>query len=122
MSEPLGTYRKRYKLLSKPGGPKTLGVVYELPAYCVGDSRYRGGMISTQASAWNVRTYLAMQRESHKWMNFMRANTNAPCRGGVACSSEEALVMSVERRGHIILLATIGQPEMGGACEVNKAV
>lgn len=113
MSEPLGTYRNRYKLLSKPGGPTTLGLIYERPAYCVGGSRYIGGMISIQASAWNVRTYSAMRRENYKWTNSMRANTNVPSRGGVARSSDEALVMSVERRCHVILLATLGQPEMG---------
>ncbi len=34
----------------------------------------------------------------------MRMNTDAIIRGGAACSSVEALVMSVERRGSVIPL------------------
>ena len=37
----------------------------------------------------------------------MRKNTDAEARGGAARSSAEALVMSVERRGGVILLAAV---------------
>ena len=35
--------------------------------------------------------------------NTMRKNTDAGTRGGVACSSAEAFVTRVERRGDVIL-------------------
>jgi hypothetical protein len=37
----------------------------------------------------------------------MRKNTDAETRGGVAHSSDEALVMRVERRGGVILLTKV---------------
>ena len=37
-------------------------------------------------------------------------STDAPGRGGTACSSDEAPVMGVERRGCIIQLCFFGQP------------
>ena len=37
----------------------------------------------------------------------MRKNTDAGTRGGVARSSDEALVMMAERRGSIILLTKV---------------
>ena len=43
----------------------------------------------------------------------MRKNTNDRTRGGVAHSSEEALVMRVERRGNVILLTTLANSEIG---------
>jgi hypothetical protein len=44
----------------------------------------------------------------------MRKNTNAGTRGGVARSSEEAFVMTVERRGSAIpLMMVANQREQG---------
>jgi hypothetical protein len=40
----------------------------------------------------------------------MRKNTNARTRGGAACSSDEILVMRVERRGGVIRLKTVANP------------
>jgi len=37
----------------------------------------------------------------------MRKNTNAGMRGGASCSSDEALVMKVERRGGVILSTSV---------------
>jgi hypothetical protein len=54
-----------------------------------------------------------MRRESYKWGDPVRANTDAPGRGGAARSSEEAPVMGVERRGRVIQSVLVGQPEMG---------
>ena len=39
--------------------------------------------------------------------NTMRKNTDAGARGGAARSSEEALVMRVERRGGVILPTSV---------------
>jgi len=37
----------------------------------------------------------------------MRKNTDAGTRGGAACSSDEAFVMKVERRGGVIPLTNV---------------
>lgn len=109
-SEPSMTYRKGYKMLSKPESPVTPGQVCEKPAYCVGGSRYIGGMSSTQASAWNVGTCTLMERENIKQKDSARVNTDAMCRGGAVRISVEAPVMGVERRGRVIQPDMWGQP------------
>jgi hypothetical protein len=43
----------------------------------------------------------------------MRKNTDAGTRGGVARSSDEVLVMRVERRGGVILLTKVTNPPCG---------
>jgi hypothetical protein len=43
----------------------------------------------------------------------MRKNTDAGTRGGAAHSSDEALVMRVERRGSVIRLMRIANPLCG---------
>jgi hypothetical protein len=45
--------------------------------------------------------------------NTMRKNTDARARGGAARSSDEALVMRVERRGSVILLTSIANLLLG---------
>jgi hypothetical protein len=45
--------------------------------------------------------------------NTMRKNTDAAMRGGAARSSDEALVMRVERRGSVIRLTKVTNP-LGG--------
>lgn len=51
---------------------------------------------------------------THKWKNH-KANTNGKHRGGRTRSSNEVLVMSMERRGSIVSLLNHSQPAMGGA-------
>ena len=43
----------------------------------------------------------------------MRKNTDARARGGAVCSSDEALVMRVERRGSVIQLTNVANPSCG---------
>jgi hypothetical protein len=43
----------------------------------------------------------------------MRKNTDAEVRGGAARSSAEAFVMKVERRGSVILLTKVTNPDFG---------
>ena len=43
----------------------------------------------------------------------MRKNTDARARGGAVCSSVEALVMRVERRGSVIQLTNVANPSCG---------
>jgi len=45
-----------------------------------------------------------MEREPLKWKPHKSLSTNAEHRGGATCSSDEALVMGVERRGSIVQL------------------
>jgi len=45
--------------------------------------------------------------------NTMRKNTDARARGGAVCSSDEALVMRVERRGSVIRLTKVTNPRVG---------
>ena len=42
-----------------------------------------------------------------------RKNTDARARGGAACSSDEAPVMGVERRGRVIRSASVANPFCG---------
>ena len=63
-----------------------------------------------------------MIREKSKWTNHKDESTEAKHRGGVTRSSDEASVMEVERRGYIIQLNLIKQPEMGGLNECSKTV
>ena len=43
-----------------------------------------------------------MTREKSKWKTHKDESTDAADRGGMACSSNEASVMGVERRGRVI--------------------
>lgn len=43
-----------------------------------------------------------MLREKSKWQIHKDESTDAKYRGGTVCSSDEALVMRVERRGCVI--------------------
>jgi hypothetical protein len=45
--------------------------------------------------------------------NTMRKNTDARARGGAVRSSDEALVMRVERRGSVIRLMRVANPFCG---------
>lgn len=51
-----------------------------------------------------------------------KKSTEAKSRDGLIHSSEETLVMGVERRDEIVLLRLMNQPEMGGIHESGKAV
>lgn len=57
-----------------------------------------------QAFARNVGTCHFDDKAKFKWAVPMRTKADAKYRGGMARSSDEALVMRVERRGHIIQL------------------
>ena len=54
-----------------------------------------------QALVWSVGTCALMLREKFKWRTHKGESTDAGHRGGITCSSEEASVMEVERRGYI---------------------
>jgi hypothetical protein len=76
-----------------------------------------------QAQMWNVGTWALMIRESRKWEDPISGRVPMQgVRGGAACSSEEGLVMGLERRGCIVRLLLRGQPVMGGIFEESEAV
>ena len=57
-----------------------------------------------QALVWNVGTCTPMPRERLKRPTRKSQSTEAGCRGGVACSSEEGPVTGLERRRDIVQL------------------
>jgi RNA-directed DNA polymerase len=63
-----------------------------------------------------------MLREKSKWKHHEDLSTNAEHRGGATCSSDEGSVMDVERRGCIVQLILIKQPEMEGFNGYSKVV
>ena len=64
-----------------------------------------------------------MLREKFKYAGACKnESTEAEHRGGVARSSDEVSVMDMERRGYIVRLLELNQPEMGGICDNNNAV
>jgi len=56
----------------------------------------------------------SMRKERRKRKTRERLSTDARHRGGATRSSDEALVIDVERRGGHIRPGTPGQPSMGG--------
>jgi len=63
-----------------------------------------------------------MLREKSKWKPHKDLSTDAEHRGGATRSSDERSVMDVERRGCIVQLILIKQPEMEGLNEYSKVV
>lgn len=63
-----------------------------------------------------------MPREKLKRRHRKSESTEADLRGGLTRSSEEVSVMEMERRGWIVLLRLMNQPEMGGIRESGKVV
>ena len=64
----------------------------------------RDGVNSVQALVGNVGTCTPMPREGLKRPTRKSQSTEAGCRGGVACSSEEGPVTGLERRRDIVQL------------------
>ena len=64
-----------------------------------------------------------MLREKRKWRTHERESTDAKHRDGATRSSEEGLVMRLERRGGIAQLYWKDNPEMGeDSFERSKAI
>lgn len=74
-----------------------------------------------QALVRNVGTCPPMIRENSKRRTRKDESTDAECRGGTACSSNEASVMGVERRGCIIQFWKMVN-QKGGTNGQNKVV
>ena len=89
------------------------GRVQGKPAYCLHGVRYTGGMNLIQAHLKNRRSPAVMVRERHNLGETGEAdNTEALLDGGLIRSSEEALVMRVERRGQVVPVEIYHQPSL----------
>lgn len=64
---------------------------------------YRRHELSLGSNMERENLYLNV-KGNDKWSTTTRKNTEVEYRGGAARSSDEAVVMSVERRGRVILL------------------
>src|SRR6266849_2455116 len=60
-----------------------------------------------------------MQRENAQAQKRKAESTDASIRGGPPCSSDEAAVMAVERRGWAVQFR-LGQPAMGGTLTLGR--
>ena len=72
--------------------------------YCSVGVRHEGGVNSVQALVGNVGTCTPMPREKLKRPTRKSQSTEAGCRDGVACSSDEGPVTGLERRRDIVQL------------------
>ncbi len=103
-SEPLMTCRKRRDDVRTRGESliwdKSGGHLFTAQSA----SGTKGGVNSVQALVGNVGTCTPMPREGLKRPTRKSQSTEAGCRGGVACSSEEGPVTGLERRRDIVQL------------------
>ncbi len=87
---------------------KTEGSVYlrdkftRYPAYRVIGVRRKGGVISIWARLWNCGNSISDAKGRNQVTKSKVASTNALMEDGPACSSDEAAVMAVERRGRVV--------------------
>src|ERR1700730_14276852 len=89
--------------MSKPRVDPTFGIS-SVDVLIPSDIRHVGGAKLNQALVRNVRTWPAMPREKAQASNREAESTDAPGRGGLLRSSEEAGVMLVERREQAIAI------------------
>lgn len=80
------------------------GSAHREPAYWVGGVRQRDGASSILAFMRNCKNPHCHAKEDGQEKKIEVLSTDGQCRGGSACSSDEAAVMVVEQRGWIGLL------------------
>ena len=78
------------------------GLVWREPVYWPDGVRHRGGVILVWALAMNCGNLRWRCKGKGTSVRNEAENTEAPSRDGVICSSEESLVMRLERRDHVI--------------------
>ncbi len=80
--------------------------------------RAASGMKVARTRSWLLcgtwEPVVSMPRENRKWRSHERESTDAEHRGGALCSSDEGLVMRLERRECPMSSGTTKQPESGG--------
>ena len=101
----------------RTGGSRTLRDKFRgRPVYCLSGVRHADGVSPYQASVRNLGTCRPdVKGEIQTGSTCEDESTDAGHRGGMIRSSDEALVMRVERRGHAVRAESAGQPAMGGA-------
>ena len=67
--------------------------------FCLGGIRHRGSVTYTEACDWNMGTCHLNDKGKSKQQTCKGESTDVRYRDGSACSSVEASVMEVERRG-----------------------
>ena len=104
VSEPLMRCRKRSTMTSKlETGPVSETSLVEVLDSRPDDVRHIGGVRLTRALVRNVGTCcLDVKGEAQVGGPCKGKSTDARQRGGAVCSSEESLVMRLERRGSIV--------------------
>ena len=70
----------------------------------MGGVRHRDGASSILALVWNCKNLRCDVKEDGQEKKIEALSTDAQCRGGPACSSNEAAVIAAERRGRVGLL------------------
>jgi len=78
------------------------GSVRREPVYWPDGVRHRGGVILVRALTLNCGNLRWRCQGKGTSVKSKADSTEAPSRGGVICSSDEGLVMRLERRDHVI--------------------
>ena len=96
--EPLIKCRKRRNVI-KTRGVVNLGKVWKVPVYCPSGSRHRGDVNSISGLCMEPWEPVAvMKRERYKQRTCKIDSTNEQHRDGQIRSSDEAVVITAERR------------------------
>ena len=80
------------------------GSAHREPVYWVGGVRHRDGASSILALVRNCKSLRCDVKEDGQEKKIEALSTDAQCRGGPACNSDEAAVMAAEQRGRVGLL------------------
>jgi len=78
------------------------GKVWRKPVYWPSGVRHKGSVTLVLALVLNYRNLHWRCKGKGASVKSEADNTNAPLRGGAICSSEEGLVMRLERRNRVI--------------------
>jgi hypothetical protein len=90
------------EMTSKLRSDVASGSVWRKPVYWPDDVRHRGGVILVWALALNCGNLRWRCKGKGTSKKSEAENTKAPSRDGAICSSEESLVMRLERRDRVI--------------------
>ena len=90
------------QMASKPGLDVIPGVAWRGPVYWPCGVRHRGSASSVQALTRNCGNLRSRWQGKRSSRNGKADSTNARSRGGATRSSEEVIVMMMERRGCVI--------------------
>ena len=116
-SELLFTCRKVH-VMSKLESVSILRRAKRKPVYWLSDIRHKGSMNLIQAQLLNCRNLrLQCLTERHKQRPCKADSMDVQSRGGVTRSSDERVVITLERRGYVFQVGIIHQPMNVGRSE-----